>query len=476
MPPPVDIHELMRARRNANGAPPGDVLPPAYTGAGPSPYGAKALAGEVARVRAAQVGTRNDTLNRAAFSLSQLVATGHIPPDLVYDALFHAAIDVGLTPTEIASTLKSGHRAGTKAPRAPTPLEPLPPVHTLLDTGERGSTGQPGTFTGTPGDPATDAAAFEAWMAANTPAIDWPTFWADDEPQEWLHPLIPARRMVALYSPPKVGKSLVVLEVAVGLAIGVPVFGATEQEPMDVLYVDFENDPTGDIKPRLLSMGYGPDDDFTRLHYLSFPRLDTLDTVAGGAQLVAVAQAHAARVVVIDTVSRAVAGKENENDTWLAFYRNTGMRLKAAGIACLRIDHTGKDEERGPRGGSAKAGDADVVWRMVKVTDDVFRLTCEANRLPVPDKVLTFRRVPLPHLHHVVEGPRWADDDPKVAELVAFMDDQQMPRDVGRRVASRVIRTTGITCSDRALQAALKVRKERVDVLEVDFQERRAGD
>lgn len=67
---------------------------------------------------------------------------------------------------------------------------------------------------------------------------------------------------------------------------------------------------------------------------------------------------------MIDTASRFVAGKENDSDTWLALYRLVHAPLKAAGIACWRLDHFGKDLERGARGSSAKTQDVDHVWEL----------------------------------------------------------------------------------------------------------------
>ena len=53
------------------------------------------------------------------------------------------------------------------------------------------------------------------------PCIDWHALWADDSEEEWIvEPLLPARRLVALYSAPKVGKSLLMLEIAVGVSRG----------------------------------------------------------------------------------------------------------------------------------------------------------------------------------------------------------------------------------------------------------------
>jgi len=103
------------------------------------------------------------------------------------------------------------------------------------------------------------------------PRINWHALWADHAEEEWiLYPLVPVRRLVALYSPPKIGKSLISLEVAVGISRGETVLGYTPSKRWRVLYVDFENDPRGDIRERLQAMGCGPDD-LDHLDYLSFP-------------------------------------------------------------------------------------------------------------------------------------------------------------------------------------------------------------
>lgn len=104
--------------------------------------------------------------------------------------------------------------------------------------------------------------------------------------------------------------------------------------------------------------------------------------------------------VVIDTVSRAVGGDENENDTWLKFYRNTGLRMKQEGKALIRLDHAGKDESKGQRGGSAKSGDVDAVWRMTKTAEDAFTLICEAQRFAFSDREVEIVREDTPVLHH----------------------------------------------------------------------------
>jgi len=149
-------------------------------------------------------------------------------------------------------------------------------------------------------------------------------------------------------------------------------------------------------------------------------------------------------VVVIDTVSRAVKGDENDNDTWLSFYRHTGLKLKQAGVALIRLDHSGKDDAKGQRGGSAKSGDVDAVWRLSKVTDTVFRLDCEGNRMPVHERTLTLHRETLPHLHHRVDARgRVAADDAKVDELVKVMDHLDVNKDLGRDAVVSLLKDAG---------------------------------
>jgi hypothetical protein len=293
--------------------------------------------------------------------------------------------------------------------------------------------------------------------------VDWHQLWTADADEEWiLEPLLPARRLVAIYSAPKVGKSLLLLEVAVAISRGEMVLGTTPPRAYRVLYVDYENDLRGDVRQRLRAMNYGPDD-LNRLDFLSFPAIATLDSEAGGSQLLAAVTEWRDEVVIIDTVSRAVAGEENSNDTWLSFYRHTGLRLKQAGVSLVRLDHSGKDSGRGQRGGSAKSGDVDAVWRLSKVTDTVLRLDLDEARLPISERMLTLHRETVPRLHHRVDAyGRAAAWDAKLAETIAALDAAGIPPETGERAAGAALRERGFSTSNNALREALKVRRNRL--------------
>lgn len=225
--------------------------------------------------------------------------------------------------------------------------------------------------------------------------IDWHALWLETDDEEWIIPgFLPARRAVAVYSKPKLGKSLLLLELAVHVSRGTEFLGVMA-ERMNVLYVDHENDPRGDIRARLKAMGFGPDD-LAGLKYLSFPDMATLDTAEGGVELIQKAAQARAGLIVIDTVSRTVAGEENSNDTWLQFYRHTGKHLKAAGIAYVRLDHTGKNESNGQRGGSAKSGDVDAIWQLTHEGRDRFALLLDGGRMKFPAEKISFTREEFP--------------------------------------------------------------------------------
>jgi hypothetical protein len=90
---------------------------PLLDGAQARAYAMAALREETRRVAAALPGTRNDTLNRAAFSLGQLVAASLLPPLPVMTALADAAACAGLPEDEARRTIRSGMAAGTRKPR-----------------------------------------------------------------------------------------------------------------------------------------------------------------------------------------------------------------------------------------------------------------------------------------------------------------------------------------------------------------------
>jgi hypothetical protein len=93
------------------------VLPAPGTRGG-SAYAMAALRDETRRMATAVDGTRHDTLNKAAFSLGQLVAAGLLPDLAVITSLADAARQAGLPERDIHRIIRSAMAAGARKPRA----------------------------------------------------------------------------------------------------------------------------------------------------------------------------------------------------------------------------------------------------------------------------------------------------------------------------------------------------------------------
>ena len=81
-----------------------------------------AVEGELHRLRAATAGTRNDTLNRIAFRLGQIVRMGRLDEATAERLLLDGALEIGLGEREALATVHSGLEAGER--RARSAVEP----------------------------------------------------------------------------------------------------------------------------------------------------------------------------------------------------------------------------------------------------------------------------------------------------------------------------------------------------------------
>jgi KaiC/GvpD/RAD55 family RecA-like ATPase len=288
--------------------------------------------------------------------------------------------------------------------------------------------------------------------------LDWSTFWDHEcNEAEWLYPDVLARgRGHSIYAVHKAGKSLLMLHIAAKLATG--------SEPVAVVYLDYEM-TEADVRDRLEDMGYGPDSDFSRLRYALLPSLPPLDAAAGAEALMEVIDTvksewpdhHVA--VVIDTISRAVHGKENDADTFRDFYNHTGIQLKRRGVTWARLDHGGKDAERGQRGSSGKGDDVDVVWKLSRTQNGV-HLHREVARMPWVPSNVTFGAFDEP-LRHV----RLTDDWPEGTDDVArVLDGLGVPLHTSTRAASRALKDAKAGRRRQLVVAAVRWRVQRAEL------------
>jgi AAA domain len=269
--------------------------------------------------------------------------------------------------------------------------------------------------------------------------VDWhEAFGAKPLQVQWLiEPLLERGTLNAWFGKPAAWKSLIALEASAGLAAGRPVLEVPAADPVTVLYVDVEN-TVNDIVERLQAFGYAPGD-LKRLVYSSFPDLLALDTVAGGQHLLALAEAHDPALVIIDTTSRVIAGKENDADTFLQLYRNTLVPLKQRGITALRLDHPGKDDSRGQRGSSAKDGDVDTVWHVDRVSDTAVNFERRKSRSGHGAAALYLTRQFEP-LRHVPGG---TGIPPRVADILDALVRLSAPATITNKEAQKLLRDAG---------------------------------
>lgn len=74
----------------------------------PLSFAEKTLLDRLTRLLVAPIGSRNDELNRAAFTLGQLVGLGELDRVTVESQLLEAGLQIGLSEREIQATIKSG--------------------------------------------------------------------------------------------------------------------------------------------------------------------------------------------------------------------------------------------------------------------------------------------------------------------------------------------------------------------------------
>jgi RecA-family ATPase len=334
-------------------------------------------------------GQRNVTLNESAFIMGQYVGGGQISVPEVVEALTKAAriaYKGQNAESEIASVLRL--TGGALSAGASTPIYNVDFENVETTDVEHGADDE---------------------FLKRLNLVNWKEVWEDTSEEVWfVDGIICAERGHTIYSDPGVGKSLLVREFSACLATGKSVLGLSAKKPIRVLYIDHENIPKTDIRRSLVDMGFTWEELEPNFKLMSFPGFTPFDLPKGGQELKRAIEIINPELVVIDTLSRAIRGKENDNDTWIDFYNYTGKILKSMGIAYIRIDHTGKNSDAGPRGGSAKMGDVDLVWHLKEeVTDKNYRLINEKHRVPLTQLEYKISRELLPLRHQLSGALDW---------------------------------------------------------------------
>ncbi|APY88208.1 hypothetical protein DCW30_05685 [Streptomyces alfalfae] len=318
--------------------------------------------------------------------------------------------------------------------------------------------------------------------------LDWDPFFGTDFGAVQLLPgrLLAPGQQITIVGDGKAGKSLFVQEWLWRMATGQPFLDDRPQTPVPLLYVDAENGHQ-DIQERFLSYGAGPGR-MGLMSYASFPPIRPLDTAGGGADLLAMVAECEAQLVCLDTVSRFISGPENDSDTWLALYRHTLLPLKRQGIASVRLDHMGKDHERGARGSSAKTQDVDHVWELRAQGGGTVVLKRTHTRTGIgPDNFVLLRQSQRDgdryrpgctrhvlmtydtetHTDHAVPGT--------VEHIVAALDRAGVPNDTGNRAVRQKLAELQVPGSNDKIAEAVRHRKARSNKSGIDVSGKRSA-
>jgi hypothetical protein len=136
-----------------------------------------------------------------------------------------------------------------------------------------------------------------------------------------------------------------------------------------------------------------------------------------------------------------------------------GCKLKQLGVAMIRLDHSGKDETKGMRGGSAKAGDVDAVWLLTRITDANLRLECGANRMQLDTKHLKITRHINPLRHELEGAAAITTPEARTLELIRLCDNDDLPADANRDVVREVAKRHGMKVAQSLIQEVVRRRK-----------------
>ena len=259
--------------------------------------------------------------------------------------------------------------------------------------------------------------------------IDWnELFNGPPFAQEWLaYPIVPKGRLISFFGPGKIGKSLLMLELAASVATGRDFLGHPTTKSR-VLYVDRENDPKSEVRDRIEKMGFVSEELHDKLLFLSYPTIGDLDTKSGAETLINWVVNNNIDFVIVDTISRFITGKENDNDTYFNLYKFTELELKKRGVTFLRIDHTGLETDGRARGASAKEQDVDITWSMVRTKNGSFKLRSKCHRMFIEVNELTLTRNSEPLRFDWSDTPEDKTEDARIKKMIDSLDKAGLPK------------------------------------------------
>ncbi len=339
-------------------------------------YGEAALGREAEAVEAAGAGQQEHTLNAAALKIGTLVGAGALDYDNALDTLTEAGLRMANEPDrepwnerQIRAKVEHGLRDGMARPRQ---------IDNVNGSNE---------LTG-------NSEVTNDRRARRLKPIPWSELGSLPKRETLVKGLLDRGAMSVKFGLYGCGKTFSSLDLACHVALGWPWFGRkTRQGP--VVYIAAEGGLG--IEERLTAFRYHHGVEPDAPLYVIPVAIDLCKTKRDAAELVREIKPLDPALVVIDTLSRTMAGgNENSPDDMGAFVANCDLIRQATGAHLLVIHHAGKDEGRGTRGHSLLNGAADTLIEVSKdEVSGLFTATVTKQRDRASGDVLAFRLEPI---------------------------------------------------------------------------------
>ena len=201
---------------------------------------------------------------------------------------------------------------------------------------------------------------FRLWSLDEAAARPKPTFLFDG--------VLPARSFGVAYGPMENGKTWLLIDMALRVAMGWDLSGQPVNSPRDVVF--FAGEGLEDIvhsRCRAWCEYHGLDRNPERFHLMeNFPNVTDEDEID---EMVAEIRKRCSDValILVDTYARAMAeGGLSENDPLevMKFVRQMEVLKRGFGCSVLAVHHSGKDMSLGARGSNSLMAAADFGWEI----------------------------------------------------------------------------------------------------------------
>lgn len=247
--------------------------------------------------------------------------------------------------------------------------------------------------------------------------------------------------VAVIFGAPGVGKSLCAPHIAYAVAQGRPVLGARVKPGM-VFYVAAEDDVGMRSRVRALKERWGDAPIFRLVSGCS----DLLNKRSADMDaLLAAVKAHRPSLVVIDTLTMAFPGLEENDASSMSRVVSVGRKLAEFGAAVIFVHHDTKEGGDTPRGHSVLNGALDMALHLSKGEDGVVRGQLTKNRNGTCDQDIAFRI-------GIRSFGEDEDGDPITAALVEELETDQQPKvrlGAPAKAALAILETSGGSASEK---------------------------